>query len=180
LTVPMTVCLTGSDPSTSQINLRAVFGPDFEAGIDAFRRHCAKSIGCRVLASGYRLPPHFPNPLRDDDVGVLQISICRAQPFRDVESYYPNMMDRVLGKDDLYANISRRHLEATGESLLLCAIWWENIGHFQIDYWFNIDPNPRFGLPIGQSPIYRVAESDLGLPQMNEEMSVWLDHGRQF
>jgi hypothetical protein len=160
--------------SLSHIDFRAVFGGAFETGIDAFRRHCAKSLGCRILASGYMLPRHFPNPLYDSDIRSLQISICRAQPLRDVQNYFPEMMERVLGKGDLYANLSRSHLEATGESLVRNAIWWENVGHFQINYWFCIAANPRCGPLIDGSPLYSLTEYDLGLSQMKEEMFAWL------
>lgn len=160
----------------SQIDFHSVFGDGFQADIDAFRRYCAKSLGCRLLASGYLLPPHFPNPLYDDDIEILQISICRAQPLRDLEHYHPAMGERVLGKGDLYANISRSEFEATGETFVLNAIWWESIGHFQINYWFSIDANPRFGPTVGSSPVYGLTDYGLGLPRMKEEMAAWLSH----
>ena len=168
-----------SNPA-AQIDFRSVFGDDFMAGIDAFRRHCAKSLGCRLLACGYNLPPHFPNPLRDADIDILQISICRAQPLRDLPNYQPDIMEQVLGKGDLYANISQDKVDATGAHLVYTAIWWESIGHFQVNHWFCIDPNPRFGASIGASPIYDLIDYELGLPEMKKEMFAWLNHGRNF
>jgi lactate dehydrogenase-like 2-hydroxyacid dehydrogenase len=69
----------------TQINFREIFGTDFLDGINGFRRHCAKSLGCRILASGYLLPLNFPNPVKDSDISILQLSICYAQPFRELK-----------------------------------------------------------------------------------------------
>ena len=92
------------------------FGEEYVGSIDALRRYCAKAPGCRIVANGYRLPTNFPNPIiRDIDISVLQLSICRVQPFGHVKNYKPAMMERVLGNGTLYANISRSHLELTGE-----------------------------------------------------------------
>jgi hypothetical protein len=160
----------------AQIDFRKAFGADYRAGLDAFRRFCAKSLGCRILASEYTLSAHFPNPLKDEDISILQLSICRAQPFRNLKNYKPEMMTRVLGKGDLYANISRSHLEATGERKVINAVWWENIGHFQINYWFHIDINPQFGAAVSDSTdTYEIAHTELALAEMKGAMSAWID-----
>ena len=130
------------------MDFREVFGAGYIGSINAVRRYCAKALGCKILASGYVLPANFPNPISSVDTSLLQLSICRIQPLRHVENYTPNMMERVLGKSSLYVNISRSHLEVTGEKKVLDAVWWENIGHFQITYWFNIEVNHKLGEPI--------------------------------
>jgi hypothetical protein len=159
----------------TNMDFRKVFGTSYPRGIDALRRYFVKSLGCRILASGLSLPANFPNPVTDCDVSRLQFSICRAQPFRNLENYKPDMMERVLGKGDLYANLSRSHLEATSERKVLGAIWWENIGHFQINYWFNIDADPQFGATVGDLTVtYRIIHCALGLAEMKEAMWAWL------
>jgi hypothetical protein len=62
----------------THMDFREVYDADYPGGINAFRRYCVKSLGCRILASGYILPANFPNPVRDDDISLLQFSICRA------------------------------------------------------------------------------------------------------
>lgn len=158
-----------------EMDFREVFGKGYVGSIDALRRYCAKALGCRIVANGYRLPTNFPNPISNIDVSVLQVSICRVQPFRHVKNYRPDMMERVLGNGTLYANISRSHLELTGERGVLNAVWWENIGHFQITYWFNIEVNPELGAPVDNTAtVYKLIHSELCLPQMERLMSDWI------
>jgi hypothetical protein len=66
-----------------EMDFGEIFGKNYVGSIDALRRYCAKALGCRLLASGYRLPANlFPNPVSDIDVSILQLSICRVHPFR--------------------------------------------------------------------------------------------------
>ena len=70
---------------------------------------------------------------------------------------------------------SRSHLENTGESVVTSALWWENVGHFQISYWFNIAITTALGGPLdGISRIYRIEHCELGLAGMKEMMWAWL------
>jgi acetyl esterase/lipase len=85
----------------SEMDFREVFGKEYVGSIDALRRYRAKALGCRIVANGYRLPPNFPNPIRDIDVSVLQLSIFRVQPFLHVKNYRSDMMERVLGNGTL-------------------------------------------------------------------------------
>ncbi len=159
----------------AEMDFREIFGADHAGGINALRRYCVKSLGCRMLASGSIFSANFPNPVMDDDVSLLQFSICRTHPFCDHENYQPDMMELMLAKGDLYAKISRSHLEATGQNMVQNAIWWENIGHFQISYWLDIDVNPEFGAAIGDyTETYRVIHSQMGLAAMKEAMWGWL------
>lgn len=73
----------------TEMDLREVFGENYVGSIAALRRYRAKVLGCRILASGYRLPVNFPNPVSDIDVSILQLSICRVQPFRHEKSSIP-------------------------------------------------------------------------------------------
>jgi hypothetical protein len=159
-----------------EINFQEIFGKSYVGSIDAVRRYCAKALGCRLLASGYRLPANlFPNPIWDIDVSILQLSVCRVQPFSHERKFRPDMMERILGNGSIYANISRSHLESSGEQGVLNAVWWENIGHFQITYWFNIDVNPDLGAPIIDSTTaYTIIHSELCLPEMEGLMSDWI------
>lgn len=87
------------------------------------------------------------------------------------------MMERVLGNGTLNANVSRSHLELTGERGVLNAVWWENIGHFQITYWFNIEVNPELGAPIDDIAIvHTVIHRELCLPEMKQLMSDWISN----
>ncbi len=87
------------------------------------------------------------------------------------------MMERVLSKGSLFANISRSHLEKTGERKILDAVWWENLGHFQINYWFNIQANPALGGTIdSSSSIYPLVHTDHTLLQMKETMASWSEN----
>lgn len=167
-----------SNYAMREMDFREVFGSNYIGSIDAVRRYCAKALGCRLLASGYRLPTNlFPNPIRDKDVSILQLSICRVQPFRHERKFRPDMMERVLGNGPLYANISRSHLELTGKQGVLNAVWWENVGHFQITYWFNIEVNLEFGAAIDDTAtVYTIIHSELCLPEMKALVSGWISN----
>jgi hypothetical protein len=83
----------------TEMDFREVFDKNYVGSIDALRRYCAKALGCRILASGYRRPANlFPNPVSDIDVSILQLSICRVQPFRHIKKFRPDMMERVLSR----------------------------------------------------------------------------------
>ena len=161
----------------TEIDFREIFGEDCAGGIDAVRRYYAKALGCRLLANGCRLPANlFPNPVRDTDVSILQLSICRVHPFRHVKKFRPDMRE-VLGNGPLYLNISRSHLELTGEQGVLNAVWWETIGHFQITNWFNIAVNPELGAAIDDTATeYAIVHSELCLPEMKSVMSGWVSN----
>jgi hypothetical protein len=63
--------------------------------------------------------------------------------------------------------------------LVTGALWWENVGHFQINYRFNIDKNAGLGGALdGSSHIYGVQHSDLGHAAMKEAMRAWLEAHR--
>jgi hypothetical protein len=60
---------------------------------------------------------------------------------------------------------------APGRRSLNSAVWWENIGHFQINYWFGLRPNMQLGEPFDGSRIYRVPSVDHDRDAMKELMS---------
>lgn len=169
-----------SDYAINQMDLVDIFGPRYSERVDDLRRFFAKSLGCRIVAAGSTLPSNFPSPLRGSNMGLLQVSVCRAQPFRDIElttsrSYEPELFERSLAKGDLFAHQSRSHLENTGKSVVTSALWWENVGHFQINYWFNINMNTALGGPLdGLNRIYRIEHCEVGLADMKEMMGAWL------
>jgi hypothetical protein len=162
------------------MDLLDIFGPRYSERVDVLRRFFTKSLGCRIITAGSILPSNFPSPLHGTNMGLLQVSVCRAQPFRDIElitsrSYEPELFERSLAKGDLFAHISRSHLENTGKSLVTTALWWENVGHFQISYWFNIDMNTALGAPLdGLNRIYCIEHCEVGLVGMKEMMWAWL------
>jgi hypothetical protein len=122
-----------------------------------------------------KLPYYFPNPVSGDNMEMLAISICQTQPFSSLPDYESSWFDDSLCKGDLLANISRSRLESTGERHINNAIWWENVGHFQINYWLALRPNPKFGAPLdGSRKSYRLLSNDLDLAGMQNEMSTWL------
>jgi hypothetical protein len=66
-------------------------------------------------------------------------------------------------------------LELSGEKKVLNAVWWENIGHFQITYWFNIEVNRALGEPIDDgTSVYKIIHSELCLPELRELMWNWI------
>jgi hypothetical protein len=140
-----------------------------------------KSLGCRIVASGIILADNYPNPIYRSNIELFQVSICRSQPFSDVEivhprKYEPEVFERTLAKGDLFAHLSKSLLDNAGTRLVKSAIWWENIGHFQVNYWFNIEMNVSLGRPLdGASPFYELNHSDLGLNGMKETMWRWLE-----
>jgi hypothetical protein len=168
--------LRQTDYALAEMDLVEVFGPSFGQSLENLGWFFAKSLGCRIVASGATIPQNFPNPFQRSNIELLQISICRSEPFRDVEKYRSDLFERILGKGDLFVHLSKSHLETTGGKLVKSAIWWENIGHFQINYWFNIDMNLSLGGPLdGTCRFYQVTHSGLGLSDMKETMWRWLE-----
>src|SRR5260370_1020279 len=56
-----------------------------------------------------------------------------------------------LGKGTHSVWVSRSHKEATGQEKMLEGVWWESINDFYITYWFNREPDPRFGVAVRQN-----------------------------
>lgn len=166
------------DGGAPELDVSDVFGGDWLGGIEQFRRFCAKSLGCRILAADCILPACFPNPVSGKNMEMLAISICRTQPFHTLPNYTTGMGDEFLGKGDLLASISKSHLEQTGERKIRFAIWWENVGNFQINHWFAIRPHPRLGAALdGSQAKYQIISNDFDLPKMKEQMWEWLSLG---
>ena len=85
------------------------------------------------------------------------------------------MIEGFLGKGNLHRNISRSHWNSAQENKVLNAVWWENVGHFQITYWFNIEVNRSLGEPIDDATAeYEIIHSDLCLPELKKLMSEWI------
>ncbi len=168
------------DNAITQMHLTDVFGPDYGEDIKHLHRFFAKSLGCRIVAGGAALPTNFPNPISGNHLDLLNISVCRAELFRDIDGidgkeYKSEMFERTLGKGDLFVTYSKSHFARTGVWLVNKAVWWENIGHFQINYWFNIRWNPVLGDPLdGTDAIYPIKHSGLGFASMKEAMWDWL------
>jgi hypothetical protein len=168
--------LRQSDHSIAAIDLLEIFGPTFSESVEELRRFFAKSLGCRIVASGSILPAEFPNPVSGSNMDHSEISFCRSEPLRDLadltgQTYDPKLFEGILGKGELLVLLSKSHLEATGEKLVTSAVWWENLGHFQVNYWFNIAVNPVFGEPLLPSKrLYRLVHNNLGLSDTIESM----------
>jgi hypothetical protein len=157
------------------LDLAQMFGSRWPDEVRLVRQYFAKSLGCRILASGAVLPDYFPNPVSGDHMELLVVSICRAQPFRSVPNYEEDMFTSFLGKGDLYANYSKSHFDHTGERKVTSAVWWENLGHFQINYWFGLCPKLEFGEAFdGSRTVYRVPAVDHDLHGIKEVMFGWL------
>jgi hypothetical protein len=163
------------------MDLIDVFGSSYIERVEDLRWFFVKSLGCRIVASEALLADNYPNPFYRSNIELLQISICRSQPFSDAEmvrlrKYEPEVFERILAKGDLFVHLSKSLLETTGNRLVKSAIWWENIGHFQVNYWFNIEMNISLGRPLdGASRVYQLKHSDLGLIGMKETMWRWLE-----
>ena len=158
------------------MDLLEVFGPSYIEGVEDLRWFFAKNLGCRIVASRSILADNFPNPFRRNNSELFRVSICRSQPFRDVDKYRPDLFERTLAKGALFANLSKARLEADGMQLAKSAIWWENVGHFQVNSWFNIDMDDSLGDALdGTSRMYKIKHTDLGLTGMEKTMWHWLE-----
>jgi hypothetical protein len=69
------------------VDFSEVFGTDWREGFDNFRRYCAKSLGCRMIASDAEMAPDFPHPLTGAHLDRLQLALCRNDPFQVLEGY---------------------------------------------------------------------------------------------
>jgi hypothetical protein len=164
-----------ADNQLKEINFEAVFGANFVASIDKLLRYCAKALGCRIVASNSELPAYFPNPVTGKFLNELQISICHLERFRWVKRYDSTLFNLNLVKGNLLTNISQSLKEATGRQLVKNAIWWEGIGHFQITYWFAIQPSPELGQILSaDSAKYPLHRSNLSDPMLNQFAWNWL------
>jgi hypothetical protein len=149
-----------------------VFGNDWRFGLDGLKRYCAKSLGCRILSSGYSLSPEFPNPVSGANLERLQISICNTQPFRFLPDYDPKLFNSILGKGDLFGSFKKDDELRRMSS----ALWWENIGHFQLSHWFNIRPNSAYGAILNEKrQHYEIRYNLANLNETKSAMQAWLE-----
>lgn len=149
-----------------------VFGNDWRFGLDGLKRYCAKSLGCRILASGYPLSPEFPNPVSGANLERLQISICNTHPFRFLPNYDPKLFNSILGKGDLFGSFKRNDELRRMSS----ALWWENVGHFQLSHWFNISPNSAYGAILNEKrQHYDIRHNLADLNETKSAMMAWLE-----
>lgn len=156
-----------------QVDLAEVYGEEWRSGVENFRSYCAKALGCRIVASGVDPSSCLPNPLTGDNMEKLRISICRAHPLAVASTYQPSLGERFLGKGALYARLSRRALEA-GRRVAVAALWWENVGKFQINYWLDTPLMPELGAELnGASRVYQLPLTRLDYVGMHEAMEAW-------
>src|SRR5271165_229912 len=169
---------SGATKDTAVADLSVVLGPDVEAQVRNLYKYFAKALGCRLVGATATVPSNFPNPLDNSTFGSLLVSICRLEPFRGLDNYSSRMGSRILGKGPLLANLESRD-NGPSESVCNC-VWWENIGYFQISYWFKIEPNPQFGDVLdGLRSTYRIVDcSSLNLKKTGKIMRAWLDSHR--
>ena len=163
------------DQDLDAIDFQEVFGSDYVAKLDLLKRYLVKSLGCRIIVTEYLMPVDFPKPLTGKNLERLTFSICRHNPFKGLGEAADEGMAGMLGKGNLLGQYSRSHHEKTGERLLLTALWWENLGLFQINYWLNIAHNPDLGAPIGNDRFYKLERSSLDLQGMRDLMEHWLE-----
>jgi hypothetical protein len=157
--------------AAGEIDFTDVFGDQIRPydGIYSLYQYCSKALGCRILSSGHVLPRHFPNPISDNCCERLKISICRLQVFRHLPDYLPEHGEMIFGKGDLLATLS-----GVDREIVRC-IWWENIGHFQLTYWFNIPSNSLFGEELSYTTrLYCMNDNGMDLNELKQFMSNWL------
>ncbi|MGY4399877.1 hypothetical protein [Bradyrhizobium sp. USDA 3315] len=163
------------DGGRSVLPLQEIFGVDHQEEIRNLLRYFAKSLGCRIRDANAHMSALFPNPVSCKNLERFRISISRTQLWRMLPDYRPDMLDSYLGKGDLLVTYSRSVFETTGHREVTRAIWHENIGHFQINHWFNIEPHPAFGKPIDAgAATYAIIANDFDLFTNREVKENWL------
>lgn len=101
--------------------------------------------------------------------------VARTQLMRLVPDYRSEFFEKMLGKGDLLANYSRSVFKKTGRKEVTHAVWQENVGHFQINHWFNLRPHPSFGSPFdGSTTIYEIVANDFDLASQKRVMESWI------
>ena|SRR5271170_7355250 len=156
-------------------DLSVVLGPDVETQVRNLHKYFAKALGCRFVEATGAAPANFPNPLNDGGFGRLLVSICRL---RGLDKYTPRMGSRILGKGPLLANLASQGT-GLGESVRNC-LWWENVGYFQISYWFEIEPDRQFGdILDGRRSTYHIVDCpSMNLKKTEKIMRAWLNSHR--
>jgi hypothetical protein len=162
--------------------LREVFGFSYREEIQSLRRYFAKSLGCRIVdaGDGFSIGAKFPNPLTGENLDLLRISISRTQLWSLLSDYKPELFNSTLGKGELFATYSGRAFESTGRKDVLQAVWHENIGHFQINYWLDIELDPAFGNELdGSSEVYEIVANEFNLLNIGQVKARWLDEKKR-
>lgn len=165
-----------NDREPIDVDWHDLFGDSWDSDLTRLKRYCAKSLGCRIIASGSILSPNFPNPVSGTNLERLNISICKAEPFRSLPNYDHETFGFYLGKGDLFGSWSKDDEE---QQVILTAVWWENVGHFQINYWFNILPNSQYGDTLNEKTQrykIRTNENDQGETRFAMQNWVSLPH----
>jgi hypothetical protein len=165
------------DGGCANLPLEEVFGPNYLEEVQYARRYFAKSLGCRILASDgdYSVGQNFPNPATGANLNLLGISISRTQLWRLAPDYRPELFETALGKGDLLARYSRSIFEQTGRKEVTHAVWQENVGHFQINHWLNLDLHPSFGSSFdGSTSVYEIVANDFDFFSNGQAMQDWI------
>lgn len=138
------------------LNFKIIYGVNYITELKNLHLYFAKSLGCALIESELKLPNNFSNFLKNQDNTKLNLNISifktisplllSLQKFLRLQKYENNIdfekipSGGIVGHGKLYVNYLNRK-----EKKLKSAIWWENIGCFQINYWLNIKENPIFG-----------------------------------
>lgn len=157
------------NPEATFIDLSAIWGSDYYKQVPLFYGYCLKILGCEILNSNALLPYDFPNPLNFVlENSNLLISICKAGKITALHPRLTKEMGyRRIGKGCLFGhkdlnNNDELKLENSKIENITDLVWFRVIGNFQINFWYNIEPNLCFGAIFdGTTPIYDVP--DLGL-----------------
>ncbi len=169
------------NPEASYINLHELWGNNYLKKIELFYGYCLKILGCEILNSNARLPKSFPNPLRFDLKNPkLKISVCKPG---GVEAIFPSfkkeMINTMIGKGCLFGGrnlncndeLKQQNTKITGITSL---VWYRLIGNYQINFWYNIDPNPLLGAVLdGASPVYEVPDLQIDCFDMDYFFHGW-------
>ncbi len=149
------------NPEVTSINLNKMWGSDYQSELSYFYGYCIKILGCEILSSQCSLPADFPNPLNFKlENSNLILSICKSPTMAVIHPNFTKEMNyKIIGKKALLTSLERTSLEELGVKKILNLIWHRQIGNYQINFWFNIEPEPLLGAPLnGAKEIYDVPD----------------------
>ena len=162
----------------NEIDFAKIYGSNYTNGIRSLHCYFVKSLGCRIINSGVDLPDNFPNLLSSLNLSSLKISIHKnpSPILLSLLKEYPKINQdilskskRVLGKGELLARLSKT--QSIRNYKVQNAIWWENIGDYQVNYWLNREADLLFGTPIEYNmPTYETTQHNLDLIEISDYM----------
>jgi hypothetical protein len=120
------------------INFAEIYGDQFEGPQRNLFKYFAKSFGCRLVESGYRVPSDIIDLF---DLSYFKTGLCLTFAVNEnILELSSNIKDGFIGKGDLTIILNRYD-----DSDIRGYFWSEHVSWFTVFYWYGRLPDGNLG-----------------------------------